>query len=134
MPDPRPPLPARQTLLLVLLPMLATVVSLRLYLHLVHVRHIYPGGYLVHHLFVGVLILVPAAFLLAFGVRHRVLARVALGVGTGLILDEVVYLVATKGSDADYVSRLSLQGSIVLVLLAVIFLLILYALHRDDDY
>lgn len=133
MPDPRPPLPAKQTLLLVLLPMLATVFSLRLYLHLVHVRHIYPGGYLVHHLFVGALILVPAAFLLAFGTRHRVLARVGLGVGTGLILDEVVYLVATQASDADYVSRVSLVGSLILVCLAVIFLLALYALHRGED-
>ena len=132
MPDPRPPLPARQTLLLILLPMLATVFSLRLYLHLVHVRHIYPGGYLVHHLFVGVLILVPAAFLLAFGTRHRV-ARVGLGVGTGLILDEVVYLVATQASDADYVSRVSLVGSLILVSLAVILLLGLYARHRDKD-
>jgi hypothetical protein len=132
MPDPRPPLPAKQTLLLILLPMLATVFSLRLYLHLVHVRHIYPGGYLVHHLFVGVLIVVPAALLLAFGTRHRVLARVALGVGTGLILDEIVYLVATQASDADYVSRTSLVGSLVLVSLAVIFLLVLYALHREE--
>jgi hypothetical protein len=132
MPDPRPPLPAKQTLLLIVVPMLATVISLRLYLHLMHVRHIYPGGYLVHHLFVGLLIQIPAAFLLAFGTRHRVLARVALGVGTGLILDEVVYLVATKASDADYVSRLSLVGAIILVSLAVIFLLALYALHRDE--
>ena len=133
MPDPRTPLAAKQTLLLILVPMLATVFSLRLYLHLVHVRHIYPGGYLVHHLFVGVLILVPAALLLAFGTRHRVLARVGLGVGTGLILDEVVYLVATQASDADYVSRVSLVGSFALVSLAVIFLLVLYALHRDED-
>jgi hypothetical protein len=132
MPDPRPPLPAKQTLLLILLPMLATVFSLRLYLHLVHVRHIYPGGYLVHHLFVGVLILIPAALLLAFGTRHRVLARVGVGVSTGLILDEVVYLVATKGSDADYVSRTSLIGSLMLVSLAVVFLVILYALHRKE--
>jgi len=126
-------LPAKQTLLLILLPMLATVFSLRLYLHLVHVRHIYPGGYLVHHLFVGVLIQVPAAFLLAFGTSHRVLARMALGVGTGLILDEVVYLVATQASDADYVSRTSLVGALVLVSLVAIFLLVLYALHRDED-
>jgi hypothetical protein len=133
MPDPRPPSPSKQTLLLILLPMLATVISLRLYLHLVHVRHIYPGGYLVHHLFVGLLIQIPAAFLLAFGTRYRVLARVALGIGTGLILDEFVYLVATKASDADYVSRLSLGGSIILVSAAVIFLLVLYALHRDGD-
>jgi hypothetical protein len=132
MPDPRPPLPAKQTLVLILLPILATVFSLRLYLHLVHVRHIYPGGYLVHHLFVGVLIVVPAAMLLAFGTRHRVLARVALGLGTGLILDEVVYLVATQASDADYVSRTSLVGSLVLVSLAVVFLVILYALHREE--
>ena len=113
--------------------MLAAVLSLRLYLHLVHVRHIYTGGYLVHHLFVGVLIVVPAAFLLAFGTRHRVLARVILGICTGLILDEVVYLVATKASDADYVS-LGFAGWLAAscVLVAVIFLLVLFALHRDE--
>jgi hypothetical protein len=125
-------LPAKQTLLLILLPMLATAISLRLYLHLVHVRHIYPGGYLVHHLFVGLLIQVPAAFLLAFGTRYRVLARVALGIGSGLILDEFVYLVATKASDADYVSRLSLGGATIFVSAAAIFLFVLYALHRDE--
>jgi hypothetical protein len=130
--DPRPPLPAGRTLLLIVLPMLATVFSLRLYLHLVQVRHIYPGGYLVHQLFFGVLIQVPAAFLLAFGTRHRVLARVALGVGSGMILDEVVYLVATKASDADYVSRISLVGAGVFAFLAVVFLLALYAVHRDE--
>jgi len=132
MADPRPPLPAKQTLLLIVVPMLATVCSLRLYLHVVGVRHIYPGGYLLHHLFIGVLLLVPAAFLLAFGTRHRVLARLALGVGAGLILDEVVYLVATDGSDSGYVSRTSLIGSMVLISMAVILLLILYFRHRNE--
>jgi hypothetical protein len=130
--DPREPLPAGQTLLLIVLPMLATVIGLRLYLHFVHVQHVYPGGYLVHHLFLGVFILIPAAFLLAFGTRHRVLARVALGVGSGLILDEMVYLVATKTSDADYVSRVSVVGSVVLIAAAVVFLVVLYFLHRDQ--
>ena len=67
--------------------MLATVMSLRLYLHLVEVQHVYPGGYLIHHLFTGILIIVPAAFVLAFGTRFRWLAivtRLALGVGSGL--------------------------------------------------
>jgi hypothetical protein len=58
---------AKQTLLLILLPMLGTVLCLRLYLHLVRVQHVSPGGYLVHHLFVGVLIELPAAFILALG-------------------------------------------------------------------
>lgn len=125
---------ARQTLLLILLPMLGTVLCLRLYLHLVHVRHIYPGGYLVHHLFLGVLIELPAAFILAFGTRNRrlaFLALVALGIGSGMILDEVTYLVATNASDRDYVSGVSLGGSIVLVSLAAILLMVMYWVRRD---
>jgi len=54
------------------------------------------------------------------------------GVGAGLILDEVVYLVATKASDADYVSRTSLVGSLILISMAVIFLVILYLRHRGE--
>ena len=111
--------------------MLVTVAGLRLYLHLVQVQHIYPGGYLVHHLFFGSMIVIPAAFLLAFGTRYVKLVRIALGVGTGMILDEMVYLVATPASDADYVSRISLVGSVALTFAAVIGLLILYAVHRQ---
>jgi hypothetical protein len=125
---------AKQTLLLILLPMLGTVLCLRLYLHLVRVQHVYPGGYLVHHLFVGVLIELPAAFLLAFGARGRVLAflaPVALGIGSGMILDEVTYLVATGASDSDYVSGVSLGGAVAFVSLAAILLVGIYWARRD---
>jgi hypothetical protein len=124
----------KQTLLLILLPMLGTVLCLRPYLHLVRVQHVYPGGYLVHHLFVGVLIELPAAFILAFGARNRVLgflAPAALGVGSGMILDEVTYLVATTASDRDYVSSVSLRGSIAFVSLAAILLVGIYWAQRD---
>jgi hypothetical protein len=76
-PDPGSRPTPKQTLLLILLPMLGTVLCLRLYLHLVRVQHFYPGGYLVHHLFVGVLIELPAAFILAFGARNRAMAFLA---------------------------------------------------------
>jgi len=123
-----------QTLLLILLPMLGTVLCLRLYLHLVRVQHVYPGGYLVHHLFLGVLIELPAAFILAFGARNRVvafLAPVALGVGSGMILDEVTYLVATQASDRDYVSWVSLGGSVAFIAMAAIVLVGIYWARRD---
>jgi hypothetical protein len=135
MPETQHPLPPKQMLLLILLPMLATFACLRLYLHLVHVQHIYPGGFLVHHLFIGVLIAVPAAFILSFGARSRMLALlapVALGIGTALMLDEVTYLVATKASDQDYVSKVSLGGASVLIFLAAVLLLALYKSHRDQ--
>src|SRR5436305_6744440 len=112
---------AKQTLRLILAPMLATFVCQRLYLHLVRVQHVYPAGYLVHHLFFGALIVVPAAFILAFGTRNRFLgylAPVALGIGSAMILDEVTYLVATKGTNEDYVSLVSLMGAILLISLA----------------
>src|SRR5438105_10752051 len=91
----------KQTLLLILLPMLTTFVCQRLFLHLVRVQHVYPAGYLVHHLYTGALIEIPAAFILAFGTRNRTLARLApaaLGIGSALILDEVTYLVATQAT------------------------------------
>jgi hypothetical protein len=125
-------LPPRQTLLLILLPLLATFACQRLYLHFVGVHHVYPGGYLVHHLFTGALMVIPAAFILAFGPRCRrtaVLTRVALGIGSAMVLDEVVYLVATRASDADYVSPLSLRGAFVFVSLGVILLWALYRIH-----
>jgi hypothetical protein len=133
MSDTRQQLPPKQTLLLILIPLLGTFACQRLYLHLVRVQHIYPGGYLVHHLFFGVLMVVPAAFLLAFGTRGRFLAiavRVALGIGSAMILDEIAYLVVTKATDQDYVSHVSLYGAIGFICLALIFLCILYQSHR----
>jgi hypothetical protein len=115
----------KETLRLILLPLLGTFLCLRLYLHFVGVHHVYPGGYLVHHLFSGVMITLPAAFLLAFGIRRRRVAiwtRVALGIGSAMILDEIVYLVMTKASDDDYVSRTSLGGAFVFITLGVILL------------
>ena len=134
MPDTFPRPTAKQILLLILLPMLGTVLCLRLYLHLVRVQHVYPGGHLVHHLFIGILIELPAAFILAFGARNRVvafLAPAALGVGSGMILDEVIYLVMTQASDQDYVSPLSLGGAIGFVALAATLLVGIYWARRD---
>jgi hypothetical protein len=132
--DTRQTLPPKQTLRLILFPMLGTVVCQRLYLHLVRVQHIYPGGHLVHHLFVGVLIVIPAAFVSAFGTRSRVVALltpVALGIGSAMVLDEVAYLVLTRATDEDYVSHTSLYGAMVFITLAVVVLLALYKSRRE---
>jgi len=125
----------RQTLLLVLLPMLATFAGQRLFLHLVGVHHVHASGVLVHHLFFGVLIVIPTAFVLALGAPNRalaVLSRMALGIGSAMVLDEMVYLMATQATDADYVSPLSFWGAVILVTLAALLLLILHGLRARD--
>ena len=134
MSDPPIYLPPGQTLRLILIPLLATFACQRLYLHFVGVHHVYPGGYLVHHLFTGVLILIPSAFVLAFGPRSRrtaILARIATGIGSAMVLDEIVYLIATKAGDDDYISPLSLRGAIFFISLGVVLLWILYKLQPD---
>jgi len=128
------PLTAKQTFWLILLPMLATFVCQRSYLHLVRVRHVYPGGYLVHHFFIGVLLVLPAAFVLAFAPQSPVVARasrIVVGIGGAMVLDEIVYLVMTKASDTDYVSPLSLAGAVLFISAGVLLLVILRWLNRE---
>ena len=109
---------ARRTLGLVLGPMLGVFAGMRLFLHLVD-RDIDAvlAGHEVHHLFAGLGLLIPAAFALAFGVprpRWRAAALVALGLGSGLVLDEVIFLIATDGTNDSYVTPVSLWGAVVL--------------------
>ncbi|HMF13218.1 MAG TPA: hypothetical protein VKE94_12965 [Gemmataceae bacterium] len=128
----------RRTLLLVMIPMLATFIGQRFYLHLIPIQHLVVGGYLIHHLFLGLLIALPAAFVLAFGFRNRLLAIAApllLGVGTAMVLDEAVYLVAMEATFIDpektgpfYRTSVSLWGAIILVSIGAGLLLFLYCL------
>lgn len=120
---PPPVLSARQTLLLIMLPLLGVFAGIRLFHHLAGVHHVYPFGFLVRHLFFGTLLVMPAAFVIAFGPRRlitAVLARVAIGAGSAMILDEIVFLIATPAAGADYISRLSLGGAMGFVFLGIV--------------
>jgi len=86
---------------------------------------------------------IPAAFLLAFGVRQRllaILAPIALGVGSAMILDEAIYLITMEASYIDpevtsvfYRTPVSLWGAVILMSIAVGLLLLLYRLERSGQ-
>jgi hypothetical protein len=128
---------ARRSLLFLLVPMWGTFAVQRLVLHHSHPdTHVFVAGYLVHHLFSGVLVLIPTAFLLAFGTRKawsRDLARAALGFSSSMVLDEVVYLVCTDGSGTAYRGAVSFAGALVLLLLATAVAGALYLRARRYD-
>lgn len=76
------------------------------------------AGYNIHHLFTGVLLATAAGISLIL--RHgqsRALdaACVVFGAGLSMALDEVVYLVATDGSNASYLLPVSFWGGVVVV-------------------
>ena len=118
------------TLLFILVPMLFTFACQRLYLHLIDFNtDLFLFGHNVHHLFVGVVMAVPAAFVLAFQPATpwlRFGALALLGSGSSMILDEVVFLIATDGANASYVKPVSLRGALILHGLAVGLLLGIY--------
>lgn len=128
--------PRLNTLLLLLVPMLASVVGLRLYLHLVdHQVDVRVAGYEVHHLYSGTLLLIPGSYILALASRRPLFrggALVMVGVGSGLILDELVYLIVTDGTNDSYLTTPSLVGAVVGVGVATGLLVGLYLLGEKD--
>ena len=111
---------------------IVTFVSQRLYLHLINRdTDLYIRGHNVHHLFVGAVTALPAAFLLAFrpSVPWLSLGALAmLGSGSAMVLDQIVFLIATDGSNASYVKPLSLWNAMVMETLGMGLLLLIYFL------
>jgi hypothetical protein len=120
---------ARRTFALIAVPLVGSVVVLRAYLHLIDANtDLIIAGHEVHHLFSGAVLVLASAFTLAFGVEHprrRDAALAFLGVGSGLVLDELVYLVATPGTNAAYLTPLSLHGALIAAALALALLALL---------
>jgi hypothetical protein len=116
----------RKLLPFILAPMLATFAIQRTILH--HSppdTHVFIAGYLVHHLFWGLLCLIPTAFLLGLGIRtpwRRKFALAVLGFSSAMVLDEVIYLICTDGSGVAYRGAVSLRGAFALLTAATLFL------------
>lgn len=115
---------------LLIVPMLLAFASVRLLLYIV------PGvggsrvaGFHVHHLLVGILLVVLGgipAVLLAGPRRSRSVAIVVFGLGLGLALDEWVLFVLREASPATaYSSPGSVAGAAVLTTLTVLYALVI---------
>lgn len=108
----------RRRATLILGSLLVTFVVVRLLLSLSPDSDFNIAGYNVHHLFTGVLLATAAGIPLVLRPgRSRGLdvACLVFGAGLALALDEVVYLIATDGSNASYLLPVSFWGGVVAV-------------------
>jgi hypothetical protein len=98
-----------------------TFLVMRAYLHWSPNTDFDVGGYNVHHLFSGVLLIavcgIPAVSV-PLSPRARAIAIAGFGAGLAMALDEWVYLIATDGTNAAYVQPLSLISGALMVGLA----------------
>lgn len=93
------------------------------------------AGYNIHHLFTGLLLATAAGVPLVLRSgrsRGLDLACLAYGAGLALSLDEVVYLIATDGSNASYLLPVSFLGGLVVVGLGVFWVLVVGWGGRDS--
>jgi hypothetical protein len=113
---------------LLLLSITVTFAIVRTWLHLSPDSDFFVAGYNVHHLFTGLLLIAACGIPLALhAASSRILGAAAIGFGAGLALalDEWLYLIVTDGSNAAYVTPISLAGGIILVGAAALYVVVL---------
>jgi hypothetical protein len=106
-------------------PLVASFVALRTYLFVTPDRDLDVGPYNIHHLYVGLLLIVVGGIPLALfrdAGRGGDLAVVVFAIGLGMALDEWVYLIVTDGSNAAYLYRVSFWGGVTMITLACAYL------------
>jgi hypothetical protein len=103
------------------LAMAATFAVMRAYLHMSPNSDLTIGGYNIHHLFTGLVLLTLggiAAVIVPPRSQLSLSAIVIFGVGLALALDEWLYLIVTDGTNASYLLPVSFWGGFVAVVLA----------------
>ncbi len=109
----------RERILYFTVSLVVTLFITRFFLFLSPSTNLYLGGYNVHHLYVGAVILIFILLMMMFNISAPLLFIIS-GVGTAFIIDELVYIIATDGSDASYLGFFSLAGAIILMMIILI--------------
>ena len=124
----RPETPDRRDLTVFLACLVGTFVLMRAWLTARPNADFNIGGHNVHHLYTGAIVVtlccVPLA-LARFTDRIRRMLVGGLGVGLALVLDEIVYLIVTDGSNAAYLTRPSWIGGALLILITTAYAIVI---------
>jgi len=91
------------------------------------------GQYNIHHLFTGLIVLTIAAIPLLLSDCKTKLSDgliIVFGVGLSMALDELVYLIATDGSDDSYLLPVSFWGGVIAIGLTTLYILGIWLFTR----
>ena len=116
---------SKKRLRVFIISLLFTLVLFRAFLSVLPSANLNFFGYNIHHLFIGAFLTVILLLLFSVGIINKITIILA-GISSALILDEIVYLIATDGSDASYLTAVSLWGAITLIAIILTLAIILY--------
>lgn len=105
----------KQKIILFIAVLIATLFVVRVFLFTFPFSNLDLGLYNIHHLFLGAFLLVITAILLIIGISNKSVIVIA-GLASAMVLDEIIYLIATDGSDLAYLTPTSLWGAVTLTL------------------
>lgn len=123
----------KRRFILVLGSLIVPFVLLRVWLYATPNADFNVGGYNIHHLYTGLLMITVGGLpLTLFRGTSRWLdaSAVLFGIGLSLALDEWVYLIGTDGSNASYLLPVSFWGGFVMIALACVYMSVLWIMHR----
>ncbi len=94
------------------------------------------GAYNIHHLFIGLFLIVLGGVPMAVvrgAARVLDVATAIFATGLSLALDEWVYLITTDGSDVSYLLPISFWGGVTMIATACLYVLALYLVLRGAE-
>ncbi|MDP3734613.1 MAG: hypothetical protein Q8R37_05275 [Nanoarchaeota archaeon] len=115
----------KKKIILFLVSLLLTLLFLRISLSFFPSTNLTIGSYNIHHLYLGSFLIIIAVILLLFEIVNTIVVIVS-GLSSALILDELIYLIATDGSDVSYLSTVSLTGTLIVTFIILIMIGFLY--------
>lgn len=111
--------------------LLATIFLLRIYLLFSPSTNINFGKYNIHHLFIGAFFIIVLLLFFIFNIINK-FTIIAAGISSASVLDEIIYLIATDGSDTAYLSAISLWGAVILTAVILILAIVLNNLKKHQ--
>ena len=84
--------------------LIITLIAVRTYLFFFPSANLNIGKYNVHHLYIGAFLIIIVLIFFIFNIVNKFTVTIA-GISSALVLDEIVYLIATDGSDAAYLTQ-----------------------------
>ena len=99
--------------------LMITFFLLRFFLFFLPSANLILGKYNIHHLYTGAFLLVVVSIFFLVDIVNGYTTALA-GIASAFILDELIYLIATDGSDQAYLSPMSIWGSIIVISIVLI--------------